>query len=74
MYKLKRSIDYAVQVFYNAMLQYLINELVCIEKKAISIIIPGTSYNNICEILGVTPMVDHFDSLCDKLFHSIAIR
>ena len=43
MYKLKRSIDYAVQVFYNAMLQYLINELVCIEKKAISIIIPGTS-------------------------------
>ena len=26
------------------------------------------------EILGVTPMVDYFDSLCDKLFHRIAVR
>ena len=71
---IRSVIDYAVQVFYNAMLQFLINELVRIEKKAISIIIPGKSYNNTLEILGVTPMVDNFDSLCDKLFHSIAIR
>ena len=33
--------------------------LVRIEKKAISIIIPGKSCNNKCEILGVTPMVDN---------------
>ena len=43
-------IDYAVQVFYNALPQYLINELVRIEKRAISIIMPG-----------VTPMEDHIE-------------
>ena len=41
-------IDYAVQVFYNALPQYLINELIHIEKRAISIIMPDTSYNNAC--------------------------
>ena len=65
-------VDYAVQVFFNALPQYPINALVRIEKRAISIILPSTSYNYACEILGITPMVDHIDSLCDKLFHSIA--
>ena len=60
-------IDYVVQVFYYALLQYLINELIHIEKRAISIIMPDTSYNNACEILGESPIVDHIDSLCDKL-------
>ena len=64
-------IDYAVQVFYNALPQYLINELIHIEKRAISIIIPDTSYNSACEILGESPIVNHIDSLCDKLFYSI---
>ena len=65
-------VDYAVQVLYNALPQYPINALVRIEKRAISIILPSTSYNYACETLGITPMVDHIDSLCDKLFHSIA--
>ena len=64
-------IDY-VQVFYNDLPRYLINELVRIEKKAISIIMPSTTYNNACEILGVIPMVYHIDKLCENLFHSIA--
>ena len=64
-------IDY-VQVFHNDLPRYLINELIRIEKKEISIIMPGTTYNNACETLGVTPMVYHIDTLCDNLFHSIA--
>ena len=64
-------IDYAVQVFYNALPQYLINELIHIEKRAISIIMPDTSYGNAGEILGESPIVDHIDSLYDKLFYSI---
>ena len=48
---------YAVLVFYNALPQYLTNELIRIEKRAISIIMPGTSYNNACEILGITPIM-----------------
>ena len=33
---------------------------------------PGVNYNNVCEILGITLMVDYIDPLCDKLFHRIA--
>ena len=36
-----------------------------------SIIMPDTSYNNACEILGESPKVDRIDSLCDKLCYSI---
>ena len=64
-------INYAVQVFYNVLPQYLINELIHIEKRAISIIMPDKSYNNAYEILGESPIVNHIDSLCDKLFYSI---
>ena len=32
---------------------------------------PGASYNNVYEILGITLIVDHIDPLCDKLFHRI---
>ena len=67
----RSAIDYAVQVFYNALPQYLINELVHIEKRAISIIMPDRSYSNACEILGESPIVNHIDSSCDKLFYSI---
>ena len=68
----KSVVDYAVRVFQNALPQFLINELVRLEERVISIIMPGTSYNNACQILGIIPMVDYVDSLCDKLFHSIA--
>ena len=68
---MRSVIDYTVQVFYNALPQYLINELIHIEKRAISSIMPDTSYNNACEILGESPIVDHIDSLCDELFYSI---
>ena len=62
-------IDYAVQVFYNALPQYLINELIHIEKRVISIIMSDTNYNNACEILGESPIVGHIDSLCDKVHY-----
>ena len=50
----------------------LINELIRIEKRTISNVMPGVNYNNACEILGITLMVDYIDPLCDKLFHNIA--
>ena len=69
---IKSVVDYAVRVFQNALPQFLISELVRLEERVISIIMPGMSYNNACEILGIIPMVDYIDSICDKLFHSIA--
>ena len=65
---MRSIIDYAIQIFYNALLQYLINKPIYIEKRVISIIMPYMSYNNACEILGESPIVNHIDSLCDKPF------
>ena len=48
----RSTIDYGVPAFYNALPQYLKNELVRIEKRALSIILPSMSYNKACEVLG----------------------
>ena len=45
---IRTSVHYAVPVFYNALPQYLKNELVRIEKRALSIILPSLSYNSAC--------------------------
>ena len=65
------TIDYGVPVFHNALLQYLKNELVHIEKRALSIILPSMSYNKACEVLGITPITEHHSQLCTKLFDAI---
>ena len=44
----RSCVDYAVPVFYNALPQYFKNELVRIEKRALSIILPSLSYNSAC--------------------------
>ena len=56
---------------WNALPQYISNELTRIEKRVISIIISDKSYNNESGILGESTIVDHIDSLYDKLFYSI---
>ena len=55
-------------VFYNALPQYLKNELVRIEKRALSIILPSLSYNSACSFLGITPIAEHHSLLCSRLF------
>ena len=65
------GIDNAVPVFYNALLQYLKNELVRIEKRALSIILSCTGYTSACGLLGMTPITEHHSLLCSKLFNQI---
>ena len=62
------KVYYAVPVFYNALPQYLKNELVRIEKRALSIILPHTGYTSACGLLGITPITKHHSLLCSKLF------
>ena len=45
---IRSPVDHAVPVFYNALPQYLKNEFVRIEKRALSIILPRTSYDRAC--------------------------
>ena len=64
-------VDYAIPAFYHSLPQYLKNQLVRLEKRAISIIMPGTDYHTALERLGVKPMKEHHEHLCDKLFQSV---
>ena len=50
-------IDYSIPAFYNVLPQYLKNELVRIEKRAITAL-----------ELGLTPILEHYDNLCLRLF------
>ncbi len=43
---IRSVIDYAILLFYYALPQYLHNELICLEKKAMAIIMPEKSYFN----------------------------
>ena len=67
----RSTVDYGVPAFYNALPQYLKNEFVRIEKRALSIILPSMSNNKTCEVLGITPITEHHSQLCNKLFDSI---
>ena len=67
----RSGVDYAVPVFYNALPQYLKNEFVRIEKRALSIILPRTGYTSACGLLGITPITEHHSLLCSELFDQI---
>ena len=67
----RSGVDYAVPVFYNALPQYLKKELVRIERRALSIILPRTGYTIACGFLGITPTTEHHSLLCSKLFDQI---
>ena len=62
-------IDYAAPVFFNGLPKYLKNELVRLEKRAMSIITSGKC-NSAIEV-GVTPILDYHYGLCSKLFDNI---
>ena len=62
-------IDYAAPVFFNGLPQYLKNELVWLEKRAISIITSGKC-NSAIEV-GLTPILEHYYVLCSRLFDNI---
>ena len=67
--RVRSVIDYAAPIFFNVLPQYLKNELVRLEKRAISIITSG-KYNTAIEA-GVTPILEHHYVLCCRLFDNI---
>jgi len=62
-------IDYAGPVFCNGLPQLLKNELIPLEKRAISIIISGKC-NSAIEV-GVTPILEYHYVLCSSLFYNV---
>ena len=61
--------DYAAPVFFSGLPQYLKNELVRLEKRAIPIITSGKC-NSAIEV-GVTPILEHHYVLCSRIFGNI---
>ena len=59
-------VDYEILAFYHSQPQYLKSELVHLEKRARSIIMADLNYYIALEGLGVKPMKDHHEHLCNK--------
>ena len=63
--------DYAVPAFYHALPQYLKNDLIRLEKRAISIINPDVDYLAAGEVLDMKLIEEHHNLLCKNLFDKI---
>ena len=63
--------DYAVSSFYHALPQYLKNDLIGLEKRAISIINPHVDYLATGEALDMKLIEEHHILLCKNLFDKI---
>ena len=61
-----------IQYQYSIVLcrQYLINELVRIEKRALSLIMSDSCYGDDCKFGGIRPMVDPHRQLCSTFFNT----
>ena len=62
----------ASPVFFHALPKYLINELECVEERALSIICPGLSTNlPDIELLNIVLITDFNTAICNETFDSI---
>ena len=65
------EITYAAPVFFYALPKYLKDELVRVEKRAMSIICPGLPYQETIELVNIVPIVDFIMGLCSNTFDTI---
>ena len=65
--------DYAIPAIYYSLPQYLKNDLIRVEKRAIAIIMPNVDYRDALELLNIKPMEIHHENLCDNLFRSVLL-
>ena len=63
--------NYAAPVFFYALPKYLKDELVRVEKRAMSIICPGLPYQEAIELMNIVPIVDFITGLCSNTFDTI---
>ena len=63
--------DYAAPVFHYSLPKYLMRELEHVQKRAMSIICPGRSYNEALDIMNFKELAIHHDEICETLFDTI---
>ena len=64
-------LTYAAPVLFYALLKYLKDELVRVEKRAMSIICPGMPYQEVIEPVNIVPIVDFITGLGSNTFNTI---
>lgn len=68
---IRSVLSYAVPVFHYSLPQYLKYELERVQKRALSIICPGVSYNDALAKLGILSLESYNDAICDKVSYSV---
>ena len=65
-------LTYAVPVFHHALQKYLKVELERVQKRALAIICPSTTYNDALDFLGIRKIItNNNEAICDKMFDAI---
>ena len=64
-------LEYCAPVFHNSLPGYLSNEIERIQKRALSIISPGSLYTDSLKTYNVDSLAEKRQKLCDKLLKSI---
>ena len=68
---IRSVLEYACQLFHSALLQYLVKDIECIQKRAMRIIYPAITYNDALINAGISTLENRRDNLSCKLFDNI---
>ena len=68
---IRSSLDYAYPVFHYALPKYVQVELEGVQKRALSCIFPGASYNDALSFAGINCMRVHHEQITNHLFQSV---
>ena len=68
---IRSILTYASPVFFDALPEYLKNELERIQKRALRIICPGHCYNDAMELANIVPISDYILEICKQTFDRI---
>ena len=64
-------LDNVAPVFHYALPKYLLNELECMQKRALHSICPSMEYHHALSRLGLSTIAEHHDNICKRTFESI---
>ena len=68
---IRSVLTYAAPAFFYALPKYLKDELVRVEKRAMSIICSGLPYQEAIELVNIVPIADFITGLCTNAFDTI---
>lgn len=68
---IRSVLPYEAPVFFYTLPKYLKDELVRVEKRAMSIICSGLPYQEVIELVNIVPIVDFITGLCTNTFDTI---